>query len=212
MTRPWVVVGCGGHGREVADVLHVLGEKVLGFLDEDPSRIGTTVGDLPVLGDLTWLGQAGEAFSVGLGIGFSAVRKVVVDRIRQVACASVNFPPIIHPSALIGSRVSVGEGTLIQAGCLLSCDISIGRFVVLNLGVGLSHDVKVADFATIGPRSQFTGATSCGACAEVGAGTIVIPGLSIGDRARTGAGAVVIRDVPEATTVVGVPASPCRVR
>lgn len=211
MTRPWVVVGCGGHGREVADILQTCGNRPIGFLDDDPSWAGTIVGGLPVLGSLAWLQQAREPLSVALGIGSSLSRKSVLERIWQLTC-TVDFPPILHPSALIGSRVAIGEGTLIQAGCTLTCDITIGRFVVLNIGVGLSHDVIVHDFATIGPRSQFTGATSCGACAEVGAGTVVIPGCSIGDKAVTGAGAVVIRDVPQATTAVGVPALPRKAR
>lgn len=207
MTRPWVVVGCGGHGREVADVLRTCGAKVLGFLDDAPSRAATTVGDLPVLGNLSWLEQTGAPISVGLGIGSSSSRKAVMERIRQLSC-DVEFPKIIHPSAILGARVEVGEGTLIQAGCLLTCDITIGRFVVLNIGVGLSHDVQVADFATIGPRSHFTGATTCGACAEVGAGTLVIPGRTIGEAAITGAGAVVVRDIPPRAKAVGVPAIP----
>jgi len=207
MTRSWVVVGCGGHGREVADVLRTCGAKVLGFLDDAPARAATAVGDLPVLGNLSWLEQAGAPISVGLGIGSSSIRKAVVERIRQMSC-DVKFPTIIHPSAILGARVEIGEGTLIQAGCLLTCDITIGRFVVLNIGVGLSHDVQVADFATIGPRSHFTGATSCGASAEVGAGTLVIPGRSIGEAAITGAGAVVVRDILQRTKAVGVPAIP----
>lgn len=209
MTRPWVVVGCGGHGREVADVLRAWGRQVIGFLDDDPAREGARVGGLPVLGSLDWLLKAGEPLSVAVGIGSSLARRSVYERILLLNPA-IDFPPIIHPSALLGSRIAIGEGALVQAGCTLTCDISIGRFVVLNIGVGISHDVRVADFATIGPRSQFTGATACGVCAEVGAGTIVIPGRSIGDGATTGAGAVIIRDVQPSSTVVGVPARPPR--
>jgi len=45
-----------------------------------------------------------------------------------------------------------------------------------------------------------------GAAAEIGSGAVILPGVSVGARARVGAGAVVTRDVPEESTVVGVPA------
>jgi acetyltransferase-like isoleucine patch superfamily enzyme len=44
--------------------------------------------------------------------------------------------------------------------------------------------------------------------AFLGVGANVIPKKRIGNYAIVGAGAVVIRDVPDNTTVVGVPAQP----
>jgi len=211
MAKPWVVIGCGGHGREVVDVLAACGHQVVGFLDDNPSLAGTTVGALPILGGLEWLGNARESYSVALGIGSSQARKAVQARILGLR-RSVDFPPIVHPHAVIGSRVTIGEGTLVQAGCILTCDIHIGRFVVLNICVGLSHDVRIDDFATIGPKSQFTGASACGALAEVGASTVVIPRCSIGEKSVTGAGSVVIRHVAPGNTVAGVPAVPIGLR
>lgn len=209
MARPWVVVGCGGHGREVADVLKINGENILGFLDDNPDRIATTVGELPVLGDLNWLNQAPAPISIGLGIGGSRSRKQMVERICALPFDfDFDFPPIIHPSAILGSRVFIGEGTLIQAGCIMTCDIKVGRFVLLNIGVGLSHDVRIHDFASLAPKCQFTGATTSGALTEVGTGTLVIPQRVIGEGAITGAGAVIVRNIPDGVTAVGVPAIP----
>ena len=45
-----------------------------------------------------------------------------------------------------------------------------------------------------------------GAYTRVGTGAKVLGSVTVGERAVIGAGAVVIRDVPEAATVVGVPA------
>lgn len=205
MTRPWLIIGCGGHGREVADVLKAKGEKLLGFLDDNPSLTGTHIGDLLVLGGLDWITGKNEQISIGLGIGDGKTRKKIVDKIKTLN-KNINFPPIIHPTAIIGSRVKIGEGTLIQAGCILTCDIKIGAFALLNTGVGISHDVKIDDFASLAPKCQFTGATTCGAFAEIGTGTLVIPRRNIGENATLGAGAVVIRDIPAGSTAVGVPA------
>ncbi|MBL0210412.1 MAG: acetyltransferase [Holophagaceae bacterium] len=211
MARNWVVVGCGGHGREVADVLRQVlrntDGRLLGFLDEDPKNTGTDLAGWPVLGDLSWLRHPPEPLSIALGIGSSRMRKDVVGRIKAMGLAH-DFPPIIHPDARIGARVSLGEGALVQAGCILTCDIQVGAFVILNIGASLSHDVTVGDFATLAPGSRMAGAVAVGELAEVGMNTSVIQNVRLGAACTTGAGTVVIRDVPQETTVVGVPARP----
>ncbi len=47
-----------------------------------------------------------------------------------------------------------------------------------------------------------------GVNAWIGAGATVLPRITIGHDAIVGAGAVVTEDVPDGTTVVGVPARP----
>ncbi len=69
-----VIVGAGGHGQVVADMIatgarvgdHAL--KLVGFLDDDPGLVGAEVGGVPVLGDLGSIGRvAADAFVVAIG-------------------------------------------------------------------------------------------------------------------------------------------------
>ena len=53
-----------------------------------------------------------------------------------------------------------------------------------------------------------TGEVVIGERAMIGAGAVVLPGVRIGPDAQVGANSVVTKDVPEGTTVAGVPAEP----
>jgi len=205
MGRDWVVIGAGGHGREVADVIRLLGGTVLGFLDDDPAKAGRFFGSHPVLGPLEWLRGGAGPLRVALGIGASAMRLRVVERLRAFP-RELCYPTLVHPGSQVGGSVFLGEGTLVQAGCVLTCDIRVGDFVVLNSGVSLAHDVEVGDFATLAPGARMAGNVTVGPCAEVGMGTLVIQGQALGAACVTGAGSVVVRDVPPGKRVLGVPA------
>ena len=53
---------------------------------------------------------------------------------------------------------------------------------------------------------HIAGTVTIGADTLVGTGACVIPGIKIGSRCVIGAGAVVVRDVPDDTQVMGIPA------
>lgn len=211
MKADWVVLGCGGHGREVAALVQEFllqpGERLLGFLDDNPARIGSPQAGLPVLGPTDWIWQSGLQLKVAMGLGASLAREAAVLRIKAEA-PGTQFPVLRHPSAVVGPRVTLGEGALVQAGCILTCDIQVGAFSVLNVGVSLSHDAVVGEFATLAPGSRLAGGACVGRCAEVGMGTHVIQLRHVGERTQTGALAAVIRDLPSGVTAVGVPARP----
>src|SRR3954468_2471497 len=68
MADPIVIVGCGGHGREILGIIPALhgafGEpwKVLGFVDDGPSEVNLERVDslgVPYLGPASWLASAG---------------------------------------------------------------------------------------------------------------------------------------------------------
>jgi sugar O-acyltransferase (sialic acid O-acetyltransferase NeuD family) len=209
MKADWVVIGCGGHGREVAALIQNFlltpGEQLLGFLDDNITLQGKTLAGLPVLGPVGWISQVGRPMKVAMGLGVSKARNSAVQRIKNFG-VDIQFPVLIHPTALIGPRVAIGDGVLIQAGCILTCDIEVGPFAVLNVGVSLSHDSKVGPFATLAPGSRLAGGATVGFCTEVGMGTHIIQNHHVGDRTQTGALAAVVRDLPDDITAVGVPA------
>ena len=116
----------------------------------------------------------------------------------------------IHPSAIIGSDVTVGEGSLVAAGAVINASTKIGKCGIINTCASVDHDCVISDGVHIGPGCRVAGDVTVGKYAWLGIGATVIDKRSIGQGSVVGAGAVVIGDVPDAVVVTGVPARTLR--
>jgi len=97
----------------------------------------------------------------------------------------------IHPKAAIGNRFFIdhGEGVVIGETTIIGDDVLIYQQVTLG-GTGNEHGKR---HPTIGNN------------VIIGAGAKVLGNITIGNNVRIGAGSVVIDDVPDNSTVIGVP-------
>lgn len=128
-----------------------------------------------------------------------------------------------------GGKLLLGDRVRIDPGCLLHAkgDLEIGSCTVIGQGtvivaherISIGRDGLIAERVTIRDQNHRTSAfpyraqgmiaspVNIGEDVWLGAGAVVLKGVSIGDHAIVGANAVVTKDVPERTTVVGIPAS-----
>ena len=207
MTRRCIIVGAGGLGREVAGLARAAGVEVVGFLDDaDPDDLAARPGtlDAPLLGTIA--SGATRGLPVLLGVGMPAVRTAVDAALR--AAGRLTAPAVVHPTAVVGPHVRLGEGTVVAAGSILTTDVEVARQVLVNLACTIGHDVTIGPLTAVMPGVNLSGGARIGARVLVGTGATVLEGVTVGDDARIGAGAVVVRDVAPGTTVVGVPARP----
>jgi serine O-acetyltransferase len=101
----------------------------------------------------------------------------------------------------ISRQVRLGVGVYFPHGdAHIHGNTTIGDCAVIGVhsGIGLRGSFFGGDMGTKGP--------TIGAYTRVGTGAKVLGAVTVGERAVIGAGSVVISDVPEAATVVGVPA------
>ncbi|MGI8858451.1 MAG: acetyltransferase [Thermomicrobiales bacterium] len=203
--RGILVLGAGGHGKVVADILGCAGEPVLGFLDDDPATWGTTRLGLPVLGGIATYREHMPGGLV-LGMGDSAARIAIVEHLGQHARGL--WRNAIHPRAIVARSVRIGSGVAVMAGAVVNPDTVLGDHSVINTGATVDHDCIIGAYAHIGPGAHLAGGVRVGRAAFVGIGASVTQCLSIGDGAVVGAGSVVIDAVPAHVTVKGIPARP----
>jgi len=204
-----VIIGAGGFGREVLDVVDAcnLVEKTydpVGFIvDPQFGQPGTLVNDKPILGGFDWLAKHTQDLDVVCGVGPSHQRYQLIERAKALGC---RFTNLIHPSAILTRWVSLGEGVVITAGCILTNHIQIGDHVHINLDCTLGHNVNLNDFVTLAPGVHVSGNVTMETGVYIGTGANIIEKLHIGEWSTVGAGSVVTKDIPANSTAVGIPA------
>jgi sugar O-acyltransferase (sialic acid O-acetyltransferase NeuD family) len=208
---PIVIVGCGGFGREVHDVIDAINRKspsweVVGYVDDEPKPTNRHLVERRgsrLLGQVDWLAREGNDVQYIIGIGASSIRATID---RRLAAIGLTSPVLIHPAATLGHDVQIDPGTIICAGVRVTTNISLGRHVHLHVNTTVGHDCNLRDYVTVHPLVAISGAVVIGREAMIGTKSAILPGLTIGPNAVVGACACVVRDVADGTTVKGVPA------
>ena len=205
-----VILGAGGLGREVADVIRAINAAsqpqwdIVGFIDQNPAIKGRLLTDIPVLGGFDWLdGVDTTDMHAVCGVGSPVSKR------RLVAYASergLHFPNLVHPSAILTEYVAWGSGIVITAGTILTNTITLGNHVLLNLATTVGHDAILGDYCNVAPGVHISGNVHLEEGCDIGTGSSIIQGVSIGHWTIVGAGSVLVRDAPANTTVVGIPA------
>jgi sugar O-acyltransferase (sialic acid O-acetyltransferase NeuD family) len=207
--RRLVIIGAGGHGREMFDVVTAANREhrcweVLGFLDDGDvvqSRIDAL--GMPVLGDSQALRGLAAGYLVGIGAPADRER---LDRFGLEVGAS--SPVVVHPDATVGPESSLDPGVVLAAGVRLTTNITVGRHSYCNTNSTISHDSVLGSYVTLAPGVAVGARVELGTRVFVGIGATVMSGVRVGEGATIGAGAVVIRDVAPGDVVAGVPAKP----
>lgn len=202
MSGELVIVGAGGHGRELFDAARH-SWNVTGFVDDHPEHLDRIDRlDSVILGDVAWLES--HPTSYALGVGTSSVRRALSTRLDAAGCTPAT---VLHPGASVGPDVRLGAGVVLFDRCTTTTNVTIGDHTHLNVGCAVQHDSVIGEFVQFSPGVFVNGDCVIGDDVFLGTGAIVTRGCTIGAGARVGAGAVVLQDVESESTVVGAPAS-----
>lgn len=210
MMQDLVIIGCGGFGREVADVVDAINAvsptwRLLGHLDDDPgAQDAALVRDAgrPVLGGVDHLlADPGPSYVIGIGSG--AARRSIDRRLSEAGASAAT---LVHPAATVGARCRLGEGVVVCAGAHITTNVTVGRHVHVNLGSTVGHDATLGDYVTLNPLVAVSGHVTIGEGTMLGTHSAVLQGITVGARSVVGAAACVVKDVADDVVVKGVPA------
>lgn len=210
MRNKLVILGGGGFAREVAWLVSDINKAglsvmwdIVGFVDRNPKWIRKSLNGIPIMS----LEQAAcylpDIYAIA-AVGSPRSRERAV---REAEKLGFKFATLIHPTVLMDAdTVEIGRGCMICAGNILTINVSIGKHVLLNLDCTVGHDSVLEDYASVAPGCHLSGYTTLRRGCYLGTGVVTKEKTEVGAYSVIGAGAAVVKNIPQSTTAVGVPA------
>lgn len=192
-----VLIGAGGHGAVIKEILDENSSNVVCFVDAN-FTISECLGVNVIHEESELIDTDAVAFVIS--VGSNQIRKNIANQ------QSRQYINAIHPSSVISKSLALGVGNAFMAGVCINARTKIGNHCIVNTNATVDHDCVLEDFVHVSPGAQLGGNVHVGEGAHIGIGASVKPGVKIGKWSVVGAGAVVVNDVPDGVTVVGVPA------
>src|SRR3954469_1050617 len=128
-----IIIGAGGHGKVVLDILRAAGtHRAIGFLAAAPALAGTTISGLPVLGPihhLSKLRQQSKIRGAIVAIGDNRARRTYA---QHVIDDGIELANAVHPTASVSTTIQLGRNVVIAAGAIASAEARIADSVILN--------------------------------------------------------------------------------
>lgn len=201
---PVVILGGGGHGLVLGDLVACNPAfRLLGYLD-DGKRRGDVVDGFPVLGaipDITRLCRE-HPLAVLNAVGFVDPDPTLRTRFFLLAQeAGALLPPFVHSSATVDPRATLGRGVQVHAGAVIGPEVVLEDGAMINTGAVISHHCRVGKHTHIAPGAVLAGGVTVGADSLVGMGVTAYLGISIGAGCVIENGVNLFKSVPANTRI-----------
>lgn len=189
-TTSLYIYGNGGHAKVVADIARANGYDNLIFLDDNSDmKFNSNLPKHPII----------------IAIGNALIRQKLQN---LVLSSGFELITLIHPTAVIGSDVTISNGSVVMPGAIINAKSTIGNGVIINSGAIIEHECTIGDFAHICPGVAIAGGSLVGERSWIGIGSSIIQNITIKPDITIGAGSVVVKDILEGSLAYG---NPCRV-
>lgn len=178
-------------------------EKIA-LLDDLLHNQGRSLLGVQVVGPLSALGQVDKSGAqvANLVAGTTARRRLVR---RRVEGYGIPFAPLIDPSVDM-EGTQCGRDVVVFQNAVIAAQAVLGEGSVVSMGAVVGHECTLGKDCFLSPNAVLNGRVCLGDGVFVGANAAVLPDIRIGAWATVGACSLVVRDVPDRTTVIGVPA------
>lgn len=203
MIEKIVLIGAGGHAKVIIDLIELIygnRQEIKVELLDDNIPIGTIICGKRIEGKISDCQNYSCKAKFIIGIGNNQIRKEIAQQYR------LSYTTLVHPSAVIGKNVEIGQGTVIAANAVINCESKIGKHCIINTAATVDHECVIGDYTHVSPGAHLGGQVSIGEESWLGIGCSVKNNVKIGQNVTVGAGGVVITDLPGRCTAVGNPA------
>lgn len=209
-----LIIGASGHAKVIVDIVEREDKyKILGLLDTYKQK-GEKLFDYDILGtedDLPEMVLKNNIYGCFIAIGDNYTRRVMAKKILTLT-PQIEFINAIHPNAIIGKKVAMGEGIAIMPGVVINSNSKIGDFCILNTNSSLGHDGIMEDYSSMASGVRTGGGLLLKQCSAISIGATVVENITIENDSVIGAAALVNKNIPRQVVAYGVPAKIIRSR
>lgn len=201
------VYGCGGMGREIADLAHQIKQwtKIIFVDDNMKDKVIDNVSVYTFEEVLQNFDPLNLEFIVAAGE--PALRKFLYERLEKNNLQLIN---VMYQNFNLSRFSSIQKGTIIHTGATVTVNVHIGKGCLINKHSVIGHDVTIGDYSVISPNVSIGGDVNIGSNCFLGSGAVIRNGLNIGENSIIGMGSVVLKDVEPNSVVAGNPAKVLR--
>ena len=201
-----ILWGATGQAVVIEEFIIKQGYKIVALFDKNTS-LTTPFENIPLFHKEVDLFNFihGERINYIVAIGGSNGAERL--RVHDLLLASGLIPvTAIHPSAVIATNASIGEGNQLLINATIGSRVRTGKSVIVNTSASIDHECILEDGVHIGPGTTLAGCVHVGTCSFLGTGSVVLPRIKIGKHSIIGAGSIVTKDIPDNVIVYGNPA------
>lgn len=206
---PVLILGAGGHAGILVDALQSAGVKIIGLTDIHPEKKLPVFG-VPVIGHEDMVKDySPDRIRLVNGVGSEYSMQGRAELYKKFKSFGYTFVSVMHPAAVISRLAFLDEGVQVMAGAVLQAGCHIGENSLVNTNASVDHNCVIGAHVHLAPGVTLSGNVTIADSVHVGTGATIIQKINIGRGSLIAAGAVVIKDVPENSVAMGVPAR-CR--
>ncbi len=185
---------------QILDVLARLPQqRAVAILDDNTALHGKQVAGVPILGAID-LGRAAEMHAAGqfdaavISISTSIPARAGI--FAQWKARGIPFANVVHPSCVVGSNVTWGEGNVVMALCHFGACATIGDNNFLSAFCSIEHHCTLGSHCSFGPAVVTSSRVRIGDRVRFGTGIHVEPGIQIGEDSVIASGLAITQHIP----------------
>lgn len=124
-----------------------------------------------------------------MGIGYRKMNQIKANEYIRYKKMGYYFGNYIHPTAIIGNSVEIGEANNVFEGVIIQEGVKIGNANLIYGGAFIAHECIIGSYNTISVKACVAGCTKIGDNCFVGANATIRDHVSINNYTLIGAGA-----------------------
>jgi len=195
LTKPYIVLGGGGHARGIIEILLSHNAVIEAVVTPKLSPAPEFKSLKHLCHDDDIKGYPANSVELVNAIGSLPKDAKLREKLfKQFKSAGYHFARVVSEAATLSKYAELGEGVQVLPGATLNA-CRAGANTIINTGAIVEHDVRIGENCHIAPGAVICGDVCIGNNVHIGAGATVLQGLNVANGAVVGAGSVVTKNL-----------------